>query len=57
MKTAFINTNLIDVLNGKLIPNCTVISNDGIITDILEASSTTTLSDANSFDCNFSPIP
>ena len=34
MKTAFTHTNLIDVLNGKLIQNCTVLVEDGIITDI-----------------------
>ncbi|MBR6615583.1 MAG: hypothetical protein IKK95_06430, partial [Lachnospiraceae bacterium] len=35
MKTAFIHTNLIDVLEGTLIPDCSVIVEDGIIVDII----------------------
>ena len=35
MKTAFLHANLIDVMEGKLIPNCTVLVEDGIIADIL----------------------
>jgi imidazolonepropionase-like amidohydrolase len=35
MKTAFIHTNLVDVLEGKLIPDCSVIAEDGIIVDII----------------------
>ena len=35
MKTAFIHTNLIDVLEGTLIPDCSVIVEDGIIIDII----------------------
>ena len=34
MKTAFTHTNLIDVLNGALVPDCTIVVEDGIITDI-----------------------
>ena len=35
MKTAFLHANLIDVMEGKMIPNCTVLVEDGIIADIL----------------------
>ena len=35
MKTAFTHTNLIDVLTGTLIPDCTILTEDGIITDIV----------------------
>lgn len=38
MKQVFIHTNLIDVLDGKLIPDCSVFVEDGIITDITNAS-------------------
>lgn len=35
MKTAFIHANMIDIIEGKMIPNCTVLVEDGIIADIL----------------------
>ena len=34
MKTAFIHTNLIDVFEGKLIPDCSVLVENGMIVDI-----------------------
>lgn len=34
MKTAFTHTNLIDVLTGTLLSDCTILVEDGIITDI-----------------------
>ena len=64
MKTAYIHTNLVDVLAGKLIPDCSVFVDNGIISDIvtdepINAGSDTTIIDLRGryltpgfFDCH-----